>query len=293
MLRFIALIALLLMLPLQVSSAPPREAAADALAAQGKLFCHRTLRATGWVNTNDGAYNNAAYREADQDTSDTSLCGFDSGGYRAVYSTIAVPTVGTGKNGLPAISVNGRFGLFAVHSKKGGAVPPGRMGVRYYRWWSPGNNFCQEGKYAQIQTYWSFSGSLGGGVIWGANAHQVPGSNTTDMMGRWYRWEIYVQPSVTSAQSETIYLKNITDAGASESTLTEPTTWTVSSFNDAIHHYYDRQNKSTETTCPAMYMYFIVAQNLGPNERIPPAIEIEGGSSDTTAPSTPTGGQLH
>jgi hypothetical protein len=285
--------------PAPVATAPPREAAADTLAAQGKLLCQRTLRATGWTRVSF----QSSYREVDQSPDDSSICGHRSDGYAAVYSTIGAPTVAAGLNGLPAMQTQGQYGGTFIDFKNEASElqsSSGRFGWRIYRWHS-NNYLCDRAKYFQVgqNGFWSSSGQNNPGVMWGATGQGVPNSSLANHRQKWWRWEAYIN-SYQNPSSQTIYLKNISD-NTPETSLTVTGSgeagglWapgSTPSFMEVPHEYRDRDGAND--TCTVRFMYLIIAKNLGPNERIPPAVELEGGSGgggtvDRSVPSTPNG----
>jgi hypothetical protein len=284
--------------PVPVATAPPREAAADTLASQGKLLCHRSFRATSWSlgsGPGTGGYP-PYYYETDQDPSDPLLCGDRWNGNTTLRSTFEPPTVETGINGIPVLSVRGRMGHTFLSISQQAKQLSGRFGWRFYRWMSA-DLMCEQGKAVQIGLYWTHGGSVNSLISWQAGG-TVPKSGVSAMHLKWWRWEIYYQPSYLTPTSVTIFLKNITD-NTPETTLTVTNLLGMSGyqqFNDLIHTYRDRDDLGTppESTCTNRYTHMLVAHNLGPTERIPPAMEVEGGSGGGTtagssAPGVPTG----
>jgi hypothetical protein len=296
--------------PTPVATAPPREAAADTLAAQGKLFCHRTFRATSWIVATGFP---SAYREADQDANDT-LCGFKTDGYWAMYSTVGVPTVGPGMNGLPAVEVTGSAGIFNLSIFPGsGPGTQGQLTGRIgYRWYfrMGDTDACEAAKITQIGMYWSFitadyrtgvSGAgTNGGLAWQGAGEGVEGLSSRMFRGKWWRLEFYVD-TYENPKSVSVYAKNITDNGPEYLRTVYSMcqgTWCVvdhkKEFTDFIHMYREA-GRAVPGLCTNRFMYALAAKNLGPNERIPPAVELEGGSGGSgtvatnNAPSAPAG----
>jgi hypothetical protein len=285
--------------PTPVATAPPREAAAGTLAAQGKLFCHRTFRATSWIVATGFP---SAYREADQDLTDATLCGIKADGARIVYSTIgggAIPTVGTGPTGLPTLQISGQKGLTAVETlgaEESGLT--GRVGWRWYTRWS-NDNACEAAKYMQVGAYWTFNnsyldGSLNGGMTWQGGAEPLVANVTSGQMrGKWWRTEGYID-NWQNPKSQTIFMKNITDNWP-ESTRTVTTLIGAQYLSNNVQYVHTyRDQRIWPGTCTNQYSYLLVGKNLGPTERLPPAAELEGGSGGGgtvagSAPSAPTG----
>jgi hypothetical protein len=284
--------------PAPATAASPREAAANSLATQGKLLCHRSFHATGWVNTSFDRGNGK--READQDPSDQFLCGGRSDGYAIVWNNIGVqPVVGPGLNGLSSVQVTtttsgGTSG--AVLFIGGGGLqgsPTGRFGFRFYRKMS-NSTACTGRKLVQVGPYitgWPAPPLASGGLTWQGGG-DVPGFSTLSFADKWWRWEVYYN-SFPDATSIYLVLKNITDNGP-EITHTFsgwplPDIPYVSGTQEWIHEYYGEGTAAG--TCTVQWMNLVVAKNLGPGERIPPAAELEGNvpapvpTVDTIAPT--------
>lgn len=276
-----------------VSAAPPREAAADTLAAQGKLFCHRTMRATGWFNT--GSAGGGGWRESDQDTSDNTLCGYNENGGWDVYSTGGTPVVGTGPTGLPVYQLTGETGAILFVEARPGSTPnaqsnlTGRIGWRYYHWMSD-NARCESSKHMTVGLYWSFLGApeiqTNAAFGWQGGGETVPGLNSSMLRNKWWRMEGY-QNTWTNFQSQTVILKNITDNGPE---FTQTVTSGGSLFEDfktGFTHFIHlhRDDRSAPGSCTQRFAYLLVGKNLGTNERIPPSAEMETVIPSPAAPS--------
>jgi hypothetical protein len=275
-------------------AASPREEAANILAAQGKLYCQRSFRTTGWVSTNFD--NGRGYREIDQDPTDNSLCGIRSDGYAIVWGQ-AKPTVGPGLNGLPAVESTFFFGTFFLEQDSSSTPPvsqligAGRAGVRYYRWANEAD-ICMYAKYTQMHTYWGGGGSATNPVLtWGHPGGSIPGSDLSRMKGKWWRWEQYFDSDyIRNTVSTTVYLKNVTDntPEISGTVYTLGTFADGSTYTNMIHEYRDRTISSDTTPCTNRWMHVLVAKNLGPTERIPPAVELEGNTPGPAPAPAPT-----
>jgi hypothetical protein len=289
--------------PTPVATAPSREAAANTLASQGKLLCHRNMQTSSWV----GAGTQSFFRESDQDPSDTTLCNSLTGGFHYFYSTINAPTVvNSGLNGRVAIQISGGYGDATLNFNNKESelqATSGRWGWRLYR--RLGSTFlCKRGKYHQIgqNGFWSSSGTSEP-INMQLGPQNVRVRDLNDNQGKWWRIEEYFD-RYTSPTSRTMFIKNIT-TGASESTATASCCpvagnadasgfWAgnnAGQFKEPIHNYFDRDNDGNG--CAAQYMYVLMAKNLGPDERIPPAQEVEGSGGSApvagAAPNTPTG----
>jgi hypothetical protein len=308
--------------PAPATAASPREAAANALALQGKLFCHRNLRAQSWVPQYPYAANQPVWHEADQDLTDMSLCGARFNGYASFMETFGPATVGQGLNGLPALEMRGSTGFFGLSTFGSGAPSPAgltgpRWGWRFYTWSSGESDRCEQSKYTQFKVYWTASGgtcSIGGssGVMWGAGGASVSGINLCKERGKWMRWEVYYNGSYLGGVSSVdIYIKNITDGGPEYSGHATSGLWAAGptpSFQimDFFHWYRDARNDENGNpivgTCTNRFMYLLVAKGLGATERIPAAVEVEGTapapspSPDTVSPAvnitSPTNGSV-
>jgi hypothetical protein len=278
--------------PTPVATAPAREAAAGTLAAQGKLACHRTLRATGWVSL-DAYYQ----READQDPSDQFLCGLRLGGYAVIMSNNGPMTVGpAGIGGYTVTQKTSDRGAVMFVGETGSpeqARLSGRFGWRFYRWVS-NDTACDSAKYTQVGPFISAGGVVSVPVSWNGGG-AMPGTNTADFRNKWWRWEVYYN-SWPDATSIFVILKNVTDNKPELSHTFSgwplPSPDYLRQWINWIHEYRDAQG--VLGPCTNRWMYLLVGKNLGPNERIPPAVEVEGvsgggGTADPGAPSTPTG----
>jgi hypothetical protein len=299
--------------PAPVATAPPREAAAATLAAQGKFFCHRTFRATGWTAVSGSSF---AYRETDQDNTDTTLCGYDAGGpsYRSIYSTFGVPSAGTGLNGLTALQASGYGGLLSIETPgplQSGLT--GRIGFRYYHWMAD-NDTCEGYKKIQMGLYWTMGSGTPvppnhtGPLVWQGGGDGGIGVSSSQLRNKWYRFEGYLNGTYANPTGMTLILKNITDNTAERVGNVTTTCVGGSSFcmrfetpgpdgglynnqlvpyTQYVHHYGD--TRTVPGTCTVKYSYLLVGKNLGASERIPPAIEVEGGTPPPPPPAAPSG----
>jgi hypothetical protein len=280
-LAFAAIMALGKAAPAQ--AAPPREAVAGTLQAQGKLHCHRTLRATGWVNT--AADSGRFKREADQDPSDQFLCGLRHEGYATIWGNTGVqPVAGPGRNGLSSLQMttttSGGSSGAVMFLETGGLqpTPNGRIGVRFYKHVNS-SDACTGRKFVQIGPFisgWPAPPSASGGVTWQGGG-DVPGLSQLAFKDKWWRWEIYYD-SFPESTSLTAYWKNISDNGPEFTHVFSgwplPASAYVSGAQHWIHEYFGEGTQAG--TCTVQWMNLLVAKNLGPNERIPPAMEVEG-----------------
>jgi hypothetical protein len=156
---------------------------------------------------------------------------------------------------------------------------------------------CESAKIVQVGDYWSFNGQTNAPLTWHGAGEQF-GVHSGMFRNKWWRLEGYLDTH-DNPRSHTIILKNISDNGP-EFTRTVNTgflfgadaqNW-LSGFTHWIHMY--RDDRAAAGSCTNRYMHLVVAKNLGPNERIPPASEVEGGggggpTADRGAPNTPTG----
>ena len=195
--------------------------ARNTLASQGKLFCHRTWRATGWTTISS-----QLYRETDQDPSDTLLCGESSGGFKLVYTNAGPPVVATGPNGLPVMQLPATENMAMTVSFRpmiGTQASPllnGRFGWRFYRW-NSANDRCAQHKWVQLKIYWSSSGGFpdASTVTWGGNLFGVQGMTLRMFENEWWRWEVYYNGAYwTGVSSATIILTRLS-TGVSYSCL--------------------------------------------------------------------------
>ena len=272
------------------------EAAEQACGNLGaNCVCSRTLAATSWVEEPAAGFPGAFY-EANQNTSDSKLCGFIVNGRKLLYSTLGAPQVTTGLRGLPALRVTGGTGVFNVEPSE--AVKntfTGRVGMRYYTthtgdYQTANEAACSNDKYTQLGDY--LDASLGAFRNSADGRNFTPGADPADLKGKWYRIEHYLD-SYANPTTHTIYLKNITD-GTPEKVMTVParlalTREFLTGFTHIIHHYRATLSGGT-CTGSATFMYAMLAHWPTPaGQRIGPAVEIEGGATADGPPAEADG----
>lgn len=285
------------------------EAAAESLNAQGKLYCHRSFRATGWTEftANDGV---KSYYETNQDASDTRLCGYrwSNSGSPAKASIATSANIGaistfTGLNGVigmqtPIFSSGWVLTGYGINP----AVPVTelvgpRWGMRFYTRVLPqANNFgrCENTKWTGISTHWTTGGSacaVTGSIAlhWNAGGHDLPGFNVcTQYFNNWIRWEQYYNGTYVT-NSQTLHDMYVKDLSTGVEYHVQADNWQWPSITDGdrdwIHLYRDPrtvdngsgQQVSVSGDCRNQYQFLVVAKGLAADERIPPACELEGG----------------
>ena len=230
------------------------------------------------------------------------LCGFDDdfGPYIDFWSTVP-PTVGG------AAPINGITNMTTTVAgdtvwttneldpcpRRAPCIGQG-SGIVGWRWYMYNSNSatCECAKRVDAGDYWADVGcqfntkGTNVPISWNGAAEVIPGLNSGMFRGKWWRIEGYMNWPLSSASFQQIYWKDLTSG--QEYGLRVASMQNVRTFTDVVRwiHMY-RDGRSVPGTCTNGYLYLLVAKNLAPGERIPPAVEVEGGASGGGSPTSP------
>ena len=277
------------------------EAACDSLGAA--CVCSHTFQ-TAMVNIGSAAPGASWIRETDaagkrcgeERHSDGNMMYAATNGFSFQPNAPGLPA---GRNALQLNNTAG-MGIKLIAAQNGVQTMTGRIGIREYIYYSASAAYestdyvqgvCTNDKYMRIGDYvtayssgYSSSNTIGS---WSPGPEQL--------RGKWVRLEYYVDNHQNPTRYD-FYWKNITDNGPEYHQSFLPR---IGISTDPVHYPFNKQpwlvDGYREGNCAGYrrYAYAMLAHwETNSGQRIPPAVEIEGGNlppSDGTAPAIPLG----